>query len=226
MMNKKAMAGLLAAAMLFGAAGGAYAGTSLKEIKAYLNYGIQFKVNGVAWQPKDTKGQNMQAITYQGNTYLPVRAVGEALKVAVGYDQASQTVLLGEQTDGTPITSDKYELSVFATLTKEKAKTVVNGVDQKEVFYVEQINSAEKGFTIYPNKKYQKLVLKAAAVKDDATLRVLNGSSELIAEKLTAGEDARELKIDIDGAEKLEIKFAGTVDTNGFGVVLASSHYK
>ncbi|WP_128896631.1 hypothetical protein [Longirhabdus pacifica] len=58
---------------------GAYAGANMEEIKAHLNKNINFKVMGEDWTPQDQSGTTMYPITYEGSTYLPVRAAGEAL---------------------------------------------------------------------------------------------------------------------------------------------------
>jgi hypothetical protein len=58
---------------------------NLEEIKAYLNHDLKVKVNGLQAQLKDEQGNAVLPITYEGNTYLPVRAVAGALKVAVDF---------------------------------------------------------------------------------------------------------------------------------------------
>ncbi|MUG70964.1 MULTISPECIES: copper amine oxidase N-terminal domain-containing protein [Paenibacillus] len=75
---------------------GAFAASNLQEIQAYLNMGIKFKLNGKAWQAQDEAGNVINPITYNGTTYLPARAVGEAFGVKVGWDAENNTVLLGE----------------------------------------------------------------------------------------------------------------------------------
>ncbi|CAG7651693.1 DUF4352 domain-containing protein [Paenibacillus allorhizosphaerae] len=81
---------------------GAFAASNLDEISAYLNKGLNLKLNGKAWQPKDEEGNALYPISYNGNTYLPARAVAEALGTAVGYDSATNTVLIGGQADSKP----------------------------------------------------------------------------------------------------------------------------
>lgn len=75
---------------------GAYGATNLEAIKANLNKGIKFIVNGQEFIPKDQKGNRQYAITYNGTTYLPVRSLGGALNVEVGWDGTNNTVHLGE----------------------------------------------------------------------------------------------------------------------------------
>jgi hypothetical protein len=86
---------------------GAYGAVSLQEIKAFLNKSVNVKVNGVKWQGKDANGNVAYPITYKGTTYLPVKAVGEALNVNVGWDDPSNSVLIGEGASVTTVGSSR-----------------------------------------------------------------------------------------------------------------------
>ncbi|NOU95652.1 DUF4352 domain-containing protein [Paenibacillus sp. LMG 31456] len=89
---------------------GAFAATNLEEISAYLNKGLGLKLNGKAWQPKDEDGKATFPITYNGSTYLPARAVAEALGTKIGYDAESNTVLIGENGETIPSSSTPGKL--------------------------------------------------------------------------------------------------------------------
>ena len=78
---------------------GANASGTLQEIKAYLNAGITVKLDGQEQVLKDANGTRIYPITYNNSTYLPVRAVSDMLGVGVDWDQATQSVLLGEKSD-------------------------------------------------------------------------------------------------------------------------------
>lgn len=69
---------------------GALGATGFQKIEAYLNHDLKIELKGQPWTPEQTP------ITYKGYTYLPVRAVGEALNVHIGYDNATKTVSIGE----------------------------------------------------------------------------------------------------------------------------------
>ncbi|ASA25866.1 hypothetical protein [Paenibacillus donghaensis] len=90
---------MIIATMVFGMAvtgsAGVYAGTNMQKISAFLNHSIGFKVNGSAYKPVDNKGNAMAAITYKDTTYLPVRAMADALKIPVTFDPATNQVVLG-----------------------------------------------------------------------------------------------------------------------------------
>lgn len=58
--------------------------------------GIKLVVDGVEVTPKDANGTTVEPFIYNGTTYLPVRAVGNAIGKQVTWDGGSQTVYLGE----------------------------------------------------------------------------------------------------------------------------------
>lgn len=57
---------------------------------------IKLVVNGKEVTPKDVNGNVVEPFAYNGTTYLPVRAVGEALGKTVRWDGETKTVHLGE----------------------------------------------------------------------------------------------------------------------------------
>ena len=57
---------------------------------------IKLVVDGNAVTPKDATGAVVEPFIYEGTTYLPVRAVGEALGKQVSWDGNSKTVYIGE----------------------------------------------------------------------------------------------------------------------------------
>jgi hypothetical protein len=89
---------LIVAFVLMSASIGA-AATGTQQITALLNYAIKITLNGESWTPRDAEGNPLTPITYEGSTYLPVRAVAEAAGIKVGWDGDTQTVILGDQYD-------------------------------------------------------------------------------------------------------------------------------
>lgn len=63
-------------------------------VAAYKN--IKIYVDGKEIQPKDAKGKKVEPFISEGTTYLPVRAVSEALGKEVTWDGDSSSVFVGE----------------------------------------------------------------------------------------------------------------------------------
>jgi hypothetical protein len=92
---KKTLMSLIVLGMTVTGSAGVYAGTKLEQISAYLNHDITFKINGQAHSFTDSNGKTLTPITYQNVTYLPLRAVSNALDVQVTYDATHSQISLG-----------------------------------------------------------------------------------------------------------------------------------
>ena len=58
--------------------------------------GIKLVIDGIEITPKDANGTVVEPFIYNGTTYLPVRAVGNAIGKQVTWDGNTQTVYLGD----------------------------------------------------------------------------------------------------------------------------------
>lgn len=116
---------------------GANAAGTLEQISAYLNYGITVKYDGETQMLKDASGDQTYPITYKGTTYLPVRSISNIFGVAVNWDQATQTVLLGTPEEGVdlidtiqPYSVSEYIYDIYQNVqSAEKKTTSVAGIE-------------------------------------------------------------------------------------------------
>lgn len=97
-------AGMLTMALLFGLVGTAYAAY---QKQATLNYqDIKITLNGELVTPKDGAGNIVEPFTIDGTTYLPVRAIANAMGLEVNWNGATNTVEIA-----TPVVGEKnYEV--------------------------------------------------------------------------------------------------------------------
>lgn len=71
------------------------AGTYTKTLTAYYQ-DIKLTINGQTVEPKDVNGNVVDPYIVDGTTYLPVRAVSEALGKQVDWDGDTNTVLISD----------------------------------------------------------------------------------------------------------------------------------
>ena len=65
------------------------------KIQKMLDYtDIKITLDGEEIIPKDANGKYVEPFAIEGTTYLPVRAISNALGLEVGWDQATKTVIL------------------------------------------------------------------------------------------------------------------------------------
>ena len=224
-MKKKVFVATLAITGLISMSIGAYGATKLQEIKAYLNPSIAMKVNGVPVQLKDSSGLNIVPISYNNTTYLPVRAVSDALQYAVNFEQATNTIHIGERVEGTAISknfSDMYH-------TKDPQYTTYANKNYSEVYYNNGTSNREASFMLYPKKQYQKLYLQIAAIdKPIKSLTIKDSGNNIILKTvdiINPEDGLVTVEADIGGVTELYIY--ASAEKDGFVFVpLTTSYFK
>lgn len=223
-MKKKTAAAFISLAMLGCLGTGVYAGSNLQEIKAYLNPGIKFKVDGQPVQLKNGSGAVIAPISYNNTTYLPVRSVSDLLGVTVKFDGKTNTIQLGEQTEGVSIAAG-FDSSYH---TKDPKMTVYGGKDYKDVFFDNGSGTRGSSFMLYPKGKYQKLYLQVAAIGSDIEEFMINDSdtdTTLKKQEIRVEDGLVTLEVDIAGVKSLFVH--GQVKNGGSVFIpLTSSYYK
>lgn len=98
-------AGMLTMLLILGLGGTAFAAAYQKQ--ATLNYqGIKITLDGEEITPKDGAGNVVEPFTIDGTTYLPVRAIANAMGLEVNWNGATNTVeIAAPEMDGS--TSDR-----------------------------------------------------------------------------------------------------------------------
>jgi hypothetical protein len=245
---KKSMLTLaLALAVMCGITIGAGASGTLQEIKAHLNSGITIKYNNTVQTLTDAGGNTIYPITYNGSTYLPVRAVSNMLGIGVEWDQATQTVLLGKSDAGStpsPTGVDLLETFQPYSFTNEARQSWNKDITR----YYEQVQkSAGNTMTIggvatdhwvlmhtgrycktptvsgFYNigGKYNTLTFQAYS-DYDATLSVYGDDEALLAEfSLTGSQVPQVCTVNVQGVTQLHFQMS----TNPEGKVIAVSAY-
>lgn len=71
-----------------------FGNTTMQEIIAYLNYSINIVVDGETKELKDAQGNRVYPISYNGTTYVPIRAVSTLLGADVKWDSVHGNIVL------------------------------------------------------------------------------------------------------------------------------------
>ena len=109
---------ICAAALLASVAIGAtvYAANLTKKIDVLYD-DIKILSNNIEFMPVDEQGSQVEPFIYEGTTYLPVRAVSEALGKNVSWDSETKTVMV---TDNEDIEYSKIAIRNFFKLFSQK----------------------------------------------------------------------------------------------------------
>lgn len=100
-MKKMITTSIICLALVASFCTGVYAAESMQPISAYLNRGITVLFNGQKQTMKDASGNTVYPISYNGTTYVPIRAVSNMLGIPVEWDAAQNAVILGTNPAGT-----------------------------------------------------------------------------------------------------------------------------
>ena len=105
--------GAVAAVLLFG---GIAAAASRTETIDVIFRNIRIVIDGEEFIPKDVSGKIVEPFIYNGTTYLPVRAVSQALGMDVDWDNDASTVyIISEAQDNIDVPMSPEVRSVVIT---------------------------------------------------------------------------------------------------------------
>lgn len=206
------MAGFITCFMLFASATTAFAAANGTTVSAMLNGSVKMMLNGNNYNAKDTSGNVLLPITYNNRTYLPVRALAEALNVPIEYETSTNTIWIGERNETVKITSaDQYNDYYGTVITQDSAllkggeKTYKWGITNNKPQCM-----ATLGCYLLPQGKYTKFTASTYVdedVKADLVLDIrkdtFNGPV-LKSYTLVPGETVN-IEADITGVSKLYI---------------------
>ena len=94
-LKKRILCLIISAVMMLGFIAGAAASSGIMKITAEINANISYRLNGDKFIPRDVDGSKMDTIIYNGRSYVPLRAVADALNVPVDWDGKTSTIILG-----------------------------------------------------------------------------------------------------------------------------------
>ena len=181
---------------------GLVGGSALAAGKIYKNITVQYDniklvIDGATITPKDANGSTVEPFIYNGTTYLPVRAVGNAIGKQVTWDGNSKTVYLGEAPGQT-----NYLVDVCPPYSTTSGVTTYRSADGKSFSMAGQKYS--NGFTMRDFMSDPYILCNLNGKYDSMTLTVghKDGSRD--------DADGNQLTFVVDGKAVKEITINGT----------------
>ena len=195
----------------------------IKEITAHMNYGLKMKLNGQAFNPTEADGSAIRPITYNGRTYLPVAALGEALGIGVSWDGATQTVIIGENDEKTYLTADMIWSPYYGVVyTEDTDNLAYDG----NVFRNGVLMGNPRGTELRINteKKYSKIAITFLAQNKDVVFNIYKKNDGSLLKTVTAKSGIPNfVEVDLLGAEQIEIKADAPKDS---AMILGDVYFK
>lgn len=163
--------------------GTAFAASAVTTRMIEANYmGIRIVVDGKEITPTDANGNVVEPFASNGTTYLPVRAVGEALGKEVTWDGDTATVYVGQVPGQTDSWMKPYEVNKWSAIydgSDPKSFMTVSGKDITQGVLLQDMSgvSATASYALWnTDLKYSTMTFTVGHVDgssdDDATLEV------------------------------------------------------
>lgn len=131
--------------------------TATKTIDVFT--GVSIYIDDVKLNPTDGAGNPVEPFIYNGTTYLPVRAVSEALGKVVQWDGATQSVYIGKHFSDTPVAYlsqiDYFNKNGFWTIDNMVKDNL--GVDHTHTIKLSRNASFSGDITYKLNSQYSRL---------------------------------------------------------------------
>ena len=214
--------GFICCAIIVALAGTAFASSKTENISVTYK-DIKIVVDGVSVTPKDAAGNVVEPFVSNGTTYLPVRAIGEALGKAVEWDASTGTVFVGKK-PGSIAQALVKEVPPYDTdfLVDLKDNVMMGGTIYYDAITFDQINSVSSRASFHNlNKSYTKVSGCAGkidgAFSTEATLRFFGDGKLIEAFQIKGDEMAKQFEVNVSGVTQLKIEF--------IGIGLSSSNY-
>ncbi len=209
----------VALALVCGLVIGAAASNAAPQlIQAYLTADRTVTYNGEVQKMADANGNAVYPISYNGTTYVPIRAVGNMLGIGVDWDVETKTVLLGDPGNGVdlietfkpyvPYTTEMYfgidARPMFVQNADQQTKDI--GGESVSHWIGAVITAYDR--TMYPcsfnlGGRYQTLTFKVYSEKD-ITLYVKGDNGSVLGQYSVQGAQVPQtITVDLKGTTQL-----------------------
>ena len=190
-----------------------------KTIQVYT--GVNIYVDDTKLNPKDANGNPVEAFIYNGTTYLPVRAVGEAVGKTVQWEGKTSSVYIGKHTSDKPAVwlenLDYFDSDGYKHLTTKREMK-----DNLGNTYEHSLYSYDDSYTVYRlNGQYSAIsgiFFKTYDYRSNdrtASLKIYGDNELLYSASVTAGVDPVEFYVDLTGVLELKICCDGSWEYYG-----------
>lgn len=209
--------GFVLAATLFSLESTAWGAMVGKTIEVFT--GVNIYIDDVKLNPVDPNGNPIEAFIYNGTTYLPVRAVGEAVGKVVQWEGKTSSVYLGRHTGEKPAVwlkdLDYFMGDKFITLSSDKdnlGQTRTNCIIGKSYlgsgssdYYWNNTYKINGQYRLISGTLYQRYDYRSAESK--GSLKIYGDGNLLYEATMDRGVEPIDFSVDIQGVLELRIEY-------------------
>ncbi len=202
--------GFISAALMVGCVT-AFAASTTTLYNVRTN-GVKIVVDGKKLNPTDVNGNKVEPIIYNGTTYLPVRAVANALGKAVYWDGPTYTVYLGDMDGKLEYPTVELEDLISINLKPQSTdkltdnygnrygRAVINWGPNEKLEYLLNMKYSRFKATLY--------VPEEAYYEDPGYLKVIaDGKTIYTSPEMTRSSKPEYIDINVTGCNDIKIEF-------------------
>lgn len=213
------VAGMLVAVMVSQIASPALAALAGKTIQVFT--GVDVYVNDAKVEPKDANGNPVEVFVYNGTTYLPIRAIGNALGMPVQWEGKTNSAYVGKHQGDKPAVWLK-DLDYFVG----SSWSTHNGKDNLGIEHENAISSNVNN-TYLINGQYSAIsgtfyqtYDKRSDTKYTSTLKIYGDGELLYSAEMKGGIKPLDFYVSLVGVLELKVEFH-TVYNGGYSAAIA-----
>lgn len=180
---------------------------------------VKIYIDDVKLNPKDANGNPVEAFIYNGTTYLPVRAISEALGKPVQWNESAWSVYIGSHNGSkSPVwlAQKDYFFSSFGSSSFDKTTTDNLGIEHTHSIEFGTQYTYDTDNIIYKlNGQYTCLTGQFYQQYWDrnkissTTLTIYLDNEQVWKGDMSGGIDPVNINIDLTGATELKLKLSG-----------------
>lgn len=182
-----------------------------KTISVYT--GISIYLDDKKLEPKDANGNPVEVFVYNGTTYLPVRAISNALEIPIQWDGKTSSVYIGKHTGDNPATYlgemdylSKRNISIEEELTDNLGDT------HQYCISCGPVAAGNPTIKYILNGQYRQLTgtmfldYSHRDTRESTTYKIYADGEKIWSGKITAGVQPVDFTLDITGVLELTIE--------------------
>ncbi len=205
------LSGVAAAVLAASLTSPALAALAAKTIQVYT--GVDIYVDDVKLEPTNVNGNPVEVFVYNGTTYLPIRAVGEALGKTVQWDPKTNSAYLGKHTGEKPavwlqdldyFTGENLEIKTTEkdNLGNTRQDVVCGNAKFNNIYLINGQYSAISGtfFQLYDDRSHT----------GKSTISIYGDGELLYHAEMAGGIKPIDFYVDLTGILELRVEFVST----------------
>ena len=184
-------------------------GAALVAKTIQVSTGVNLYLDDNKFVPKDASGNQVEVFVYNGTTYLPARAISEAIGKPIQWDGATQSVYIGSHSSETPAAM-LSDLKPFTGSTFSAREIAIDNLSI-ERSQCHEISVALSRRVYKINAQYSALhgtlfqSYERRNSTQTATFEVYGDGRLLYSATMTGGKEPIDFNIDITGVLELKI---------------------